>query len=169
MKALIDHLFKQGIALESSSEKQTRFWVDPTSQKAFDMLPQTLNLNAVYFEHEGVVERFFQDIPESYFQLIEATDFKLDAIFELKHNFCKSMKNFDSIRCHLAQGNALKQILQRFRKPLALLTIDTQALNTSQYQVLSQPEIQQFELDSKAEEVANTIHFKADGSFKLLK
>lgn len=169
MKALIDQLFQNGIALESNSEKRTRFWVDPTSQKAFDALPQNLDLTAVYFEHEGVVERFFQDIPESYFQLMEATDFKTDALFELKHNFCESMKNFDTIRCHLAQGNALKQMLQRFRKPLALISVDTQALNTSQYQVLLHPEIQKFELDSNAEEVSSTIHFRADGSFKLLK
>ena len=169
MKLILDQLFEKGFVEVDQSTENAMFLVDPTSEYSCAILAKANPKMKIYFEHEGVIERFFPNLPETYFQLLDATNSQLDAILEQPQGFATYLQQQAQHYCVLATDNTLKQLLQRFRKPLALVEISTSMLNTEQYQVLLRPENQKIQLRIANQNESSLIHFKADGSFKMLK
>ncbi len=169
MKLILDQLFEKGFVEVDQSTKNAIFLVDPTSENSWAILAKANPKMKIYFEHEGVIERFFPNLPETYFQLLDATNNQLDAILEQPQGFATYLQQQAHHYCVLATDNTLKQLLQRFRKPLALVEMSTSMLNTEQYQVLLRPENQKIQLRIANQNESSLIHFKADGSFKMLK
>jgi len=169
MRLILDQLFEKGFVEVDQSTEKSVFLVDPTSENSWAILAKANPKIKIYFEHEGVIERYFPNIPETYFQLLDATNKQLDAILEQPQGFATYLQEQSQHYCVLAIDNALKQLLQRFRKPLALVVFSTSMLNTEQYQVLLRPENQKIQLRIADQNEPSLIHFKADGSFKMLK
>lgn len=169
MKLILDQLFEKGFVEVDQRTEKSVFLVDPTSENSWDTLAEAKPRIKIYFEHEGVIERFFPNLPETYFQLLDATNNHLDAILEQPQGFTTYLQLQSQHHCVLAIDNTLKQLLQRFRKPLAFVEITTSMLNTEQYQVLLRPENQKIQLRIADQNEPSLIHFKADGSFKMLK
>lgn len=169
MKLILDQLFEKGFVEVDQSTEKSVFLVDPTSENSWAILANVNPLVKIYFEHEGVIERFFPSLPETYFQLLDATNNHLNAILEQPHGFATYLQEQSQHYCVLAIDNTLKQLLQRFRKPLAWVEFSTSMLNTEQYQVLLRPKNQKIQLRITNHNESSLIHFKADGSFKMLK
>jgi hypothetical protein len=169
MKLILDQLLEKGFVEVDQSTEKSVFLVDPTSENSWVILAKVNPKIKIYFEHEGVIERFFPNLPETYFQLLDATNNQLDAILEQPQGFATYLQEQSHHYCVLANDNTLKQLLQRFRKPLALVEFSTSMLNTEQYQVLLRPENEKIQLRIAPQNEASLIHFKADGSFKMLK
>lgn len=169
MKLILDQLCEKGFVEVDQQSEKVAFLVDPTSNKTWDILAETKPRIKIYFEHEGVIERYFPNLPETYFQLLDATNKQLDVILEQPEGFATFLQQQTQHYCVLATDNKLKQLLQRFRKPLAFVEFTTSMLNTEQYQVLLRPENQKIQLRIADQNDPSLIHFKADGSFKMLK
>lgn len=169
MKEALNQLFKKGFLEIGESEESKTFLFDPTSENVDSVFRPIDTEFKLIFEHDGVLDRFFPSIPETYFQLLELNEKPLDVILEKPSGFAPSLMAKKQFYCTLAKDKELKQLLQRFRKPVLCAMIPSSSLNSPEFQLLLHPENQKIQLNILNQQNVSLIHFKADGSFKMLK
>lgn len=169
MKEALNQLFEKGFIEVTSNANESSFLLDATSNAVTEILKNIPKDFVLLFEHEGVLERFFPEIPETYFQLLEVNQKPLDVILENPKGFNPALDHFTEFYCMLSLGQQLTQLLQRFRKPLLWTHIPASTLNSAEFKLLLQPENQKIQLNLSKNKDATIIHFKADGTFKMLK
>lgn len=169
MKEALNQLFEKGVIQTESHSNESFLLFDPTSSKVAQLFKPLLKDFTLLFEHEGVVERFFPSVPETYFQLLEVNQKPLDVILENPIGFSEALSEQQEYYCMLSNDQKLTPLLQRFRKPLLWSHIPTSSLNSEEFKLLLQPENQKIQLNLTKNTNATIIHFKADGTFKMLK
>lgn len=169
MKQFIQKLHREGFIACTDPNGEPCLLVDLFNVQSSNFTSFGTTPFMMLFSDEAMLERTFEAIPESYFQLNEVSDKPVDALITAEIKTDRGLQKIE-VQCRiLNQQNNLSLFISRVRKPLVLIDKTQIQKLSNQIELPSRPENELLRVEAVDTAQSVLIRFEARGSFKIVR